>query len=603
MSILLTQTFQHVGKAVRLDLKLGEENSWLVWSYSGVQKDKESKTQAQPHAVVGFRRQLDACNFADDVIHRRVLLTSLGQVRIGTVWRNDQCEAEANFDRETFSVNFNKGGWRLNSFSKACTQDGCRQPYPWNIYPLVYPKDENCFLEFNLPGGGRLVIPSLEFFTRCYGRSAELRRVITTYSWDDCVNKRLYAPLDEPEEIGSKWKVKLRKRLVNDDVVLLAHAKYDSYTQDAVKLIYAQLEAHYSSQIKKPAFIEITPWFQGPAEIVAKGIWFDKGRSFLALQVVGCSDPVGVPIFRGRENANNAIVPDDSGDTGTAWAGTPERVFIKPPEIVDLTDEVEPDPDAISAEIEDPGFEKPGERRLVINMRNERAKGSSGAKTKGKDVTAFSTGEPHGGGQGVGYAAIHAPPIMESHGILRDMWNALLHLKKNRPNLIQSVEWRNADGGYSESEEPKLIGFHPFDDGDEVKGKSRKWPYMDEEVLTDLRGVLVARVRTSIGYVHILEIQRRPKKIKIKTGEYRDGEDQFKGLSFVIEGQDKLEEWMAYLMSEIRFVQGVVGKLVKNCSGRAYAFMHSSSRVKEGHVLCESTVLNALSNVGVDVSV
>lgn len=40
-----------------------------------------------------------------------------------------------------------------------------------------------------------------------------------------------------------------------------------------------------------------------------------------------------------------------------ACAGASVRILVRPPEIVDLAGEVEPDPHAISAEIEDPVFE------------------------------------------------------------------------------------------------------------------------------------------------------------------------------------------------------------------------------------------------------
>lgn len=550
---------------------------------------------SQPYALVAFRELLSTGCVSDDVIHRRVPLTTLGQVRVGTVWRDGACQTEIVYgESEKFTVDFTPMNWRLTSFDQAfyC---GENPPYPQCIHPLKFEKDKNWLLEFMLPSGGKLIIPCLEFFTRCYGRSAELRRILATYSWEECKEKRLYAPLDEPEELN-KWKVKLRKRLVNGDVILLAHAKYDRYTEMVAKNIHAQLEAPFDPGNKAPTFIKVVPWFCGPAELKAKGIWFDEGRSFLALQIVGCSDPKGVPVLRGRDNTNLTNQPADegSGKLGGAWAGTPVRTLVRPPEIVDLTGEVEPDPHAISVEIEDPAFEVLGEPRVVTDMRKEQADGSAGPKVMGATALAFSCGEAYGTGQCVGYASIHARPVMESLGVMRDMWNAMLFLKTKRPNLIQSVEWFTFEDGYSQETEPKLIRLQPFDENEEVDGTTRKWPYI--AAFQGLRGVLLARVVAQGRHVHILEIQRRPRTKKDVNGNVEEVEDSFKGLAFVIDDHYKLKMWLKQLLSDMRYVKGVVQKLAGACPGKAAAFKHTSAGEEE--VPCEAAVINALGKMG-----
>lgn len=601
MPIPLRQKLKRISKVVRLDNALpSNDKGWIVWWYCGIYKNHNANSQ--PNALVAFRSLLNDGNLSDEVIHRRMPLTALGQVRVGTVWRERLCHAEVILDSEKFTVDFTKPSWKLTSFHQA-SEDGSPPPYQHSIYPLAYPKDQNWLLEFTLPTGGRLIVPCLEFFTRCYGRSAELRRVLATYSWKACLEQRLYAPLDEPEESDNgKWKVKLRKRLVNGDVVLLAHAKYQPYTEKAVKSIYAQIEAFHDPAGKRPAFIKVAPWFRGPAELKAKGIWFDEvdgGRSFLALQIVGCSQPEGPQILRGRENANTANQLSDYDESGRAWAGAPERTLIKPPEIVDLTGDVEPDPHAISVEIEDPDFEELGEPRVIISMRNDRAKGTSGSKVKGADASAFSSGEPHGSGQGVGYASIYAKTVMESQGMLRDMWNAMLFLKKELPSQIQSVEWFTFNEGYRGEAEPKLIGLQPFDETDEVDGTTRKWPYMDITTLQEIRGILVARIVALGMPIHIVEIQRRPQKKKDKNGDTENAEEHFKGLVFLLDDQDNLKEWLQQFLSEVRYVKGVVQKVASRCPGRAATFNHSAASGDQ--VLCKAAVVNALEKMGIDI--
>lgn len=595
MPIQLKQELKHVSKVVNLGSILsGNDNDWMAWWYCGILKNRQA--DSQPNVLVAFRELSDSGSLSDTVIYRRVPLTALGQVRVGTVWRDGLCQSEAVLDCEKFAVDFTKGSWKLTSFQQTA-EDRASPPYPQELHPLKHDKDRNWLLGFKLPSGGKLIVPCLEFFTRCYGRSAELRRVLATYPWNECQEERLYAPLDEPEESG-KWKVKLRKRMVNGDVIFLAHAKYEPYAENAAKSIYGQIEAQYDPADRTLAFIKVAPWFRGPAELKAKGIWFDEGRSFLALNIVGCSQPTGVSILRGRENANNAEQPANGSTPQSAWDGTPERVLVKPPDIVDLTGDVEPDPHAVSVEIEDPAFEELGEKRVVIDMRKERAQSSSGTKVKGTDASAYSSGEAHGSGQGVGYASIHARPVMESQGVVRDMWNALLYLKKKQPSVIQSVEWFTSDGGYSQEPEPRLMGLQPFEQKDEVDGATRKWPYMDAATLQEIRGVLVARVVANNKSVHIVEIQRRPQKKWDKNGKPEDREEHLKGLAFVLDAQDDFEEWLQQLLLGIRHVKGVVKKLVGRCPGKAAAFKHSPAGSDK--VPCETTVLNALEKMGVE---
>lgn len=564
------------------------DNQWIAWWYCGIQKNH--RVQSQPNALVAFREVLAPGSLSDAVFYQRVPITTLGQVRIGTVWQKGRCCAEAVLDSDTFDIDFSTGKWRHTSFYQAA-REGSSLPYPHNIHPLGYWRDKNWLLEFPLPTGGKLVVPCLEFFTRCYGRSAELRRVLTTYSWEECVSKRLYAPLEESEEPDRKWKVKLRKRLVNDDVIILAHAKYQKNTREAVKSIYSQLESQYDSDSNKLAFIKVDPWFSGWAKLKANGIWFDEGRSFLALQITGGSLPLSVPILRGRDNASNAISPLDSGELGTAWAGTPIQKLIKPPEVVDLTDDVEPDANAIPVEIEDSEFEELGERPVVVSMRAERAKSSSGRKGKGTDASSFSSGDPYGKGQGVGYLFIHANLTIESQGKLRDMWNAMLFLKKKLPALIQSVEWFTFNEGYSADAEPRLIGLEPFDEKDGVDSDTRKWVYMDPAT-EEVKGVLVTRLVIQNKEVHIVEIQRRPQ---------RKGEQSLTGLAFVLDDEADFGSWLRQLLSDVRGVRGVFRRLVGKCPGTAYAFNHAPAGSER--VPCEAALLNALNKMGLSLSI
>lgn len=598
-TVRLERKLKRVASALRLKKELyGNTKKWIAWWYCGVYKNP--KANSQPNALVAFRELSDAGDLSDHLILRPVPLTALGQVRVGTVWLDGICQQEVVYDTSTFHVDFSQGGWQITSF-QLTTKVELPPPYPMPIYPLKYDQDRNWLIDFQLASGGRLVVPCLEFFSRCYGRSQELKRVLATYPWHGTyggTENRLYAPLDQSKEDG-KWKVKLKKRLVNGDVIFLAHAKYDRYTELQAKRIYAQIEAGHNPKDKFPIFLKVAPWFRGSAQMKVRGIWFDEGKSFLALQIIGCNDPGGALIERNRENRNNADLPANPDDQGGAWVGAPERTIVRPPEIIDLTSDDEPDHTAGPIEIHDPDFEVLGTPRRVIDYKDDQAKSSGGPKGVGADTDTFATGEPHGDGKGVGYASIHARPILESQGTLRDMWNALCECHKKNPTLITAVEWFTFEDGYQKTEEPKLIGIKEFTDEELLNPWSpvmtttiRHWPYMDSISKIEVRGVLAARLTVRETYIHILEIQRRSRRKKDANGQVKDSEESFQGFIFKMKKQNDVEEYLREFLSDVRYVKGIVQHLVSSCPGDAASFNHSVS--SDNTYPCESAVKNAL---------
>ena len=594
MPIRLDQPIKQLSRVVRLDSDLGiNDREMMAWWYCGIYKN--SVANSQPHVLVAFR-EIGPEGLGDEVIPRRVPITELGQVRIGSIWKDQKCQSQVAFEVDKFDVMISRNTWRVVSFNEAVLQ-GNAPPYPSDIYPLQYERDKNWMIEFDLQSGGKLLIPCLEFFARCYGRSAELKRVLATYPWcapTDTHNSRLYSPLGEPEEPG-QWKVKLRKRMTNGDIVFLAHAKYDPYTQSAAKSIYAQIETEHDPKGRFPAFIKVAPWFQGPAELKVSGIRFDNGKSFLALQVNGCSNPDGALIVRDRENSNRVNEGAAPG-AREAWAGTPERQLIKPPEIVDLTSDEDPDHSAAPIEIEDDNFEELGEKRLVIDRRREKAESKAGAKQQGTCADKYSGGEPSGDGKGVGYASIHAKPVLESQGTLRDVWDALLFLKKKHPEKILKIQWYTWESGFSNDPEPQLIGLTEFPQEEELDTSIRNWVYSDPATAA-VRGILIARLMLQDKWVCILEIQRRPRTKKGKDGERTSSEESFKGLVCIPANTDQFKEWLTHTLAAIRYTQGIVrrleGKHIDNCR----SFSHSRSQSEQ--VAGEAAVLNALEKVNV----
>ena len=166
MPISLTPHLKR-NKVVRYDLRY--PGPLVVWWYCGLYKNLQDSTQ--PLVLVAFRKLMDSQSLSDEIVYQRIPLTALGQFRIGTVWEDGACWMSMSFESQVFDVDFTQHGWALTSFQRRHVLD-LPPPYPSEIHPLHYGRDKNWLLEFSLETGGKLIVPCLEFFTRCYGRAA-----------------------------------------------------------------------------------------------------------------------------------------------------------------------------------------------------------------------------------------------------------------------------------------------------------------------------------------------------------------------------------------------------------------------------------------------
>jgi hypothetical protein len=601
MPVTVDGGFRRVDTQRKIDALDCMGTTLLVWWYCGIFKN--TRDQSQPLVLVAFRTQIRSRAFTDQVVYRYISIALLGQLPIGSLCRDNRVIGYATFQTKEFEVLYEKGGgWRFTSFDEAASEKRPR-PFPLQIHPLAYPKDKNWLIEFRLDGGGTLLIPCLTYFCRCYGQSGELRRVLTTYKWDvpDGCLDRLFAPLDEPEDPhGLIWKVKLRKRMADGDAVFLAHVKYDPYTQLTAKSIHSEIDIQYGGNSKVPAFAKIGPWYEGPATLRVGGIPFNDDQSFLGLQILGSTEPAGEDIARARENRGNAVNPAGPGAEGNAWADAPVRGPRHRPEIVNLSTFDEPDNGGDVLDVDDPDFVIFGPRRIVRTHRNERAKDSAGPRGEGNGAGTYSAGESHGDGKGIGQAAVKTQIVLESEGALRDIWNAMQHMKMLYRGLVTSVEWYTPTRGFSSSEEPELAALEPFTSAETIEGRLitatvKTWPYLDPVNQTDLRGLLVARMTLAGKNVHIIEIQRRPCKRKNANGVKVDSEEPFRGLVFTLDHPGDFDDWFRFVQSNIRHVKGVVHKLTRHCPGKADSFRHVPSSTDE--VACWAALKNALKKV------
>lgn len=596
------------------DFNNPDDQEVVTWWYSGLVKSKVAGHQ--PKVLICFRKVLDG-NELGDFLFRRVPITELGQFEIGTIWKGKASREEILMKEATFQLDFDADTWHCRSVEDLLRKEGAAvMRYTFDNNSLLLPTHVLQFptSEDNLG----FLTPSLEFFSRCYGRSQHVKRILTTFPLTQAEDE-LFAPLVEPAAPGM-WAINLRQRTVNGDTAFLAHLRYDKYTKEQTRKIWGQLEGAQGAIGNEPAFPQIGPWFRGAARIKARGLWLIEGKRFLGLQIIGCSDPGGVPIYRDRQNTNKTGPLAEGQEPGKSWNGVPGKV-PKPPPIIRVNSIEKPGGDTASINIEDRKFEILGQPRVIIDVRRANAQSSKGDNGNAPDPESFSGDEAQGRGKTVGYGSFRATAVMESHGALRDVWDALRKLKVAKPKLVQELVFYTPEDNFCADEEPKLIALEAFteEEKNEIEDSyTRNWPLLDPKTGTP-RGILLARILTPKGHVFFLEVQRRARivaeeaKPSSETPEHSDEpnkksdsskskkkqfkEEAYKGMVFMLDDPTQLGKWLEKLCTEVRKRHGILNKLVSFCPGKADTFSHTPAGSEKWP--CERAVLNGLKKLDI----
>ena len=520
-------------------------------------------------------------------------VTYLGQLRIGSVVVSDGVEGVVDrtlpdLHQERFAVDFTRGSWE---FGEAATLGNLLAHIPW----LNGFQPRGPMLVFPLEDRRSLWIPCTEFFSRCYGRSQEIKRVLSLYSWKNA-KRRLFGLRDMPRsEESGVWTIRLQRPLVPGDAVFLAHVWHDADAQGRAKTVYAQLESRLpavADPLGWKSFVEVGPWFEGPAELLVRGFWVgDEGdRKFLALRVDGCSDPQGVPVRYVRGD-------DGKSSSGTAAKGKRVRYVTKrkAPGKVRVTDRVEPDRGSPSIVFDDPPFEVLGERRDVKQVKAGIEPPVRAVKGTGGEPAAYSSSEPYSTGKGVYGISMAAPDFRHLGDVLSDMWETFLHLQETDPPVVSSLAWvaLDPDSRFRHRVEglPQLIPLEPFTStrDDNLSGRVLNWPWLDPKDLgLGRRGLLVVHCMVGGVPVYFVEVQRRPGK-----------RENFRGMVFRMKADETLDNWFHEVRSGVRDVKGVFSKLRSKCPGVAEEFIHFPPLPsREGKMMYVSAVLRALEKIG-----
>jgi len=578
--------------------ELENENGELVtWWYCGI--CRRSKTNGEPKVLVCFRRILPDGQLGD-FKHIRIPITALGQFTLGTIWKDQKRFEEIDYVTKLFHVDLSPDGWEFRS---AADDKSAGRPdlIPQSIYSLPEPQlhDLPWMIRFNAADtkGSEisLLVPCMEFFSRCYGRSQFIKLILSSYPWNIAKDK-FFKPLPQKPK-DDKWYIYLRDRALNGDSVFLAHAYYDEYANKQARDIWNQIESAFGDSKVDIASPRIGPWFTGLGAIKVNGIWIEEGKSFLALQIIGSTDPGGVTICRGRQNSTRKP-PTTNGCSNDDQINIPKPKIFNPPPIITVTGAEEPSGDTGAVIVDDNNYEVLGTPRRVKRVKFDSEQNTyRQVPVRDEDLRLFSGGESYGSGTGVGYAMYKSEQIMESQGKLRDIWNALLWFHDNYPDTIGHPESFTYEGKFSDNPEPMLLAYQAFDgDTTDITRSVRSWPFFSVQDGV-MRGALLARIKVGDENIHFIEIQRRIKITEDDSGNDVFNEESFRGLVFKLKDNNGLNDWIDDFMNLSRSTEGLLAGIAPKCPGTAELYKHNTAQAE--NITCEAAIRNAFRKMGI----
>ena len=580
---------------VFIDIGNLTDRRFMVWWYGVLSPNRSDKYQ--PKVTVLFREIDNEGILLNNFQCKRVNVTSLGFMRIGTVWHDGKLVARASYTTKILDVNFSPAGWHYSSIGKNAISDE-RRLIPRDMYPIFTgcpnAMADSWLLHFSTDdeNTSSLLIPCMEFFSRCYGFSETVKRILVTLPWS-AAERRFFATPSEPLPSNpGTWAICLGRDMLDDDALFLAHLKYDSYARNQAKQIWSQAESMSGT---KPIFLKVSPWNQGLGNIRVAGINIQKTKTFLALNILGMSPPRSPNILYDRANTNKTEEADEDTINASAWTVAVRATRNLVPEGLSLAEDESPDQGTGAVDLDESKWEWLGRSPVLIPIRRSHTQSTRDGKAiiSPSSDSVVSAGEPHGTGKGIRHASIHAPIRLESKGTPLDMWEAFRLLVQQYPDNLRDIGFFTFDADIQKGMRPFLIPFQIPKKG----SKGYTWSIIDAKTGRQ-RGASVTWIRTSSGYVFIMEIERRIRATEKTDGTTEKLEESFSGLVFRLKNERELRRWVALVMETLPAKDGVFSNgLLKCFPGLAWTFRHVSS--KNDTVPCESAARNALEKAGV----
>ena len=434
-------------------------------------------------------------------------------------------------------------------------------------------------LVFDLDASRSLWVPCVELFSRCYGRSQEVKRVLATYAWPEA-QARLLPPPEQPTT-PARPVVKVLPPIVEGDAVFLT-LRHSADAERVAREIYSQLDTAAPVGQSPGVVFKIGPWFQGPAQLLVEGEWLADGAAFLVHRIVGCSDPPGPPIVVVRERDESH---GSSPDSPHLAPGPPRSRWHLASDPTGLTADEPPGRDAGHVEIRDADLTVLGPPRSVTLQYIPRPARAQRRSRQSPEPSRYSTGDATGLDPDVGQARLHALTDHGCDGDLLGMWEALRG--RVRPgSSLDSVDWYTFGRRFQSVGPPELFRFRPYAGR---RGARRRWVWLDPHPGPQraLRGMLVLRCVLNGRTGYVVDLDRR-------SDESGSPTESFSGLVSTLPLEAQLDDWLRLLLSRLRDERGVFGSLLDQCPGQADDLRHPAA---DSMLRSAAAARNALSKL------
>lgn len=553
---------------------------YVVWWYNGIKptlrKGSDATRLTAPSVTVVFREICDD-SMLGSVQYADIKLPYLTLLRIGTVIENSRVVGMSScLSSFTTVLDQTQGCYQL-------INDVVNRKYDFNQYQILR-YDNSWFLEFPVSNGKIVLIPCLIYFMYCYGFSAELKRVLTTYPWDG-VKTRICGPTESfPRRRG--WPVNVPKRLRDDDATFIAHVMHDPVAEREAKHIGAQLLVGFPGLENKPISLKVRPWTREPLEAELLGVWLDE-FTFLGLTFTGISEPRGEDILLSREN-NSLTKEKADGNLGRAWSGALKPISRYP--LLVVHSDYDPDPNEPPVEVSEPPLKILGVRRTRIKIRKDRANSTSGTKRIKELKGRAASGELSSGEHGVSPISINPDLIDSDSDTLLAMWSAALQIKAKFPSIIQLVEWYSLKNNeFLTDSPPGLIALDPYTSKKLKTVSAENLRFLRIHGPESLRGFLLIRILIRGEFYFVVEIER-----KVVSGKEQD---KYQGLVFTIPNTASIWETVKKLKVAILDSCGVMERVSPALPTARY-FKHPTAPSRL--VSCQRGLINGLEKIGVE---
>lgn len=467
----------------------------VVCWHGGLQKNHSPNTV--PLAEVMLRTLHPDNNFGS-LVRQDVVISHLGSLRVGTVWKQGNLIGEIGMDRlRPQIVNFDPRSWQLVTAKSASLFESYMQQLPKR-------SGSSWLIQLKTASGETILVPCLEFLTRCYGRSSETARLLVTYGLKTIQDLYFYEFNPNPERLL----LKLERGVSIREAPFLAHAMYDDYTRNICQSLHNKLQAEFKPGTQ--AFIQVSPWFKGQGQIEGQGYWIDE-KTFLLLRVDGLSEPDGPPI-----TVEYKRYTKDAAEQGTS-TGRPYSRKLPPGAstvAVSITGTEAPN-SKTSQTVYDPPFRTLGTKRK-LHHRKKFIPGQAGRPVPGVEKDRLAPGDARGNGEGGGKSE-HVSPEATPEGIVALMWQTCLSLAQSLPTYISELGWYTKAFGFQTEGVPR---FEYLSFPTKKKRAPIRLP----------KPVLIIRMMVGGRHIYILEIHRNPRKSEDENGITKHVEDSYRGL-------------------------------------------------------------------------